>query len=173
MNIVLIGYRGSGKSVVGRLLSQRLGCSLFSVDRMIVESVGMPIPKFVKSQGWPEFRKIESKLVQKICREENDIVIDCGGGVVLDNRNVELLKQKGKMVLLKASFSTILKRIQKDSNRPPLTNGLSFEDEQKKIIEEREEKYLQAADFVCDTTHKRPHETVQEIIGYFKRNNWI
>ncbi len=173
MNIVLIGYRGTGKSVVGRLLSERLGCHLFSVDKMIVESVGMTIPEFVKARGWPEFRKIESEVVRNIALEETNSVIDCGGGVVLDDQNVVLLKQKGKMVLLKASLSIILKRIRKDSNRPPLVNGLSFEEEQKKVLEDRREKYLQAADLVCDTTYKRPHETVQEIIGCFKKNNWI
>ncbi len=173
MNIVLLGYRGTGKSVISKILAQKLKRKLIRVDALIAQTAGMPIPKIVEQGGWPKFREIESRLVQEIANEERDAVIDCGGGVVLDDQNVVCLKEHGKAVLLKADLNTILRRIKNDSNRPPLKEGISFEEEQKIILAEREPKYLAAADMVCDTTRQKPEKTVLQIIEFFKKKSWI
>ncbi len=173
MNIVLLGYRGTGKSVISKILAQKLNRKLIRIDELIAQSAGMPIPEIVAQGGWPKFREIESRLVQKIVNEERDSVIDCGGGVVLDDQNMSCLKRHGKAVLLKADFETILKRIKNDSNRPPLKEGVSFEEEQKIILAEREPKYLAAADMICDTTHQNPEKTVLQIIKFFQKKTWI
>lgn len=174
MNIILLGYRGTGKSVISRLLSRQLKRRLFSLDATIEEAVGISIPEIISMWGWARFREIETKIIGQVTDEAKDAVIDCGGGVILDDRNIEMLKENGKAVLLTAQFNTLLKRLSRDRhNRPPLTEGLSWEDEHRKVLAEREEKYKAAADLVCDTTNKKPDETVRELIEYFKNQSWV
>jgi len=173
MNIVLLGYRGTGKSVIGKILAQKLKRPLFRLDDRIAQLAAMPIPKIVSEWGWPRFREMESRVVEEVCGQAQDAVIDCGGGVILGDQNILHLRKNGKTVLLKADFNTIMKRIKNDANRPPLKPGMSFEEEQKAILLEREAKYLAAADMICDTTHLKPKEIAQAIIEYFKRKSWI
>ncbi len=173
LNIVMLGYRGTGKSVISKILSEELGRKLFRIDDLIVQSSGKSIPEFVEQEGWLAFRKLESEIVNKVCDEAQNSIIDCGGGVVLDDKNMELLKKDGKCVLLTASLATIIRRIKKDRNRPALEEGLSFEDEQKKILADRHEKYQSSADFICDTTTRKPGETAHEIIVFFKERKWL
>ncbi|MFQ5444398.1 MAG: shikimate kinase [Nitrospinales bacterium] len=173
MNIVLLGYRGTGKSVISKILARKLNRKLIRIDELIAQSAGMPIPEIVEKWGWPKFREIESRIVQEISSKEGDNVVDCGGGVVLDDQNIVCLKRHGRAVLLKADLSALLKRIRNDSNRPPLKEGVSFEEEQKIILAEREPKYLAAADMICNTTRKKPMETALQIIEFFKKKSWI
>lgn len=173
MNIVLLGYRGTGKSVVSRILAQKLKRKLISTDKEIAQSAGMPIPQIVDKWGWPRFREIESQIIGEVAAGEREAVIDCGGGVVLDDQNIACLKEHGKAVLLRANLQTLIKRIKDDPNRPPLKEGLSFEEEQKIILQEREPKYLSAADMICDTTSKKTMTTAREIIEFFQKKAWI
>ncbi len=174
MNIILLGYRGTGKSVVSKLLSKQLKRRLYNLDAMIEEAVGIPIPEIVSMWGWARFREIEATLVEQVANEARDAVIDCGGGVVLNDRNIRKLKADGKAVLLTAHIDTLLSRLQRDRHkRPPLKEGVSWEDEHRKILAERQDQYHAAADMVCDTTDKRPDETVYEIIDYCKKHTWV
>ena len=91
MNIVLLGYRGTGKSTIARLLAKELDRKLVSIDELIVKSAGMPVPRIVSEWGWPRFREIESQMVREVAAKEDRMVIDCGGGVVLDEDNIRLL----------------------------------------------------------------------------------
>ena len=75
MNIVLIGYRGTGKSVVGKLISERLRMECISMDEKIVEKAGMSIPDIVENHGWATFRDMESEVVQELAKRDN-IIID-------------------------------------------------------------------------------------------------
>jgi shikimate kinase len=174
MNIILLGYRGTGKSVISRLLSKQLKRPLFGLDSMIEEAVGIPIPEIVSMWGWARFREIESKIVEQVADEAQEAIIDCGGGVILNDRNIKKLKENGKTVLLIAEIETLLSRLSRDrNNRPRLKDGLSWEDEHRKVLAERGDLYNAAADLVCDTTGKRPDETVYEIIEKFKKHSWI
>ena len=173
MNIVMLGYRGTGKSVIAKILSKELRRKLYRIDDLIAQTVGKAIPKIVQQQGWPGFRKLESEIVSRVAGEAQDSVIDCGGGVVLDDNNITSLKKEGKCVLLTASLSTIILRIKKDRNRPALVEGLSFEEEQKKILADRYDKYQSWADFICDTTTRKPGETAHEIIAFFEEQGWL
>jgi len=172
MNIVLMGYRGTGKSVIGRILSKRLKRQLFSIDKMIVDDQDRSISEIVEQDGWPRFREIESQMVKRVAAQPQ-CIIDCGGGVILDNGNVECLKRDGKVVLLEADFDVILERLRRGKDRPPLQEDLSFEEEQKRVVEERREKYRAASDLVCDTSRDRPGKTVQDIIVHFKKQGWL
>jgi shikimate kinase len=173
MNIILLGYRGTGKSIISKILAQKLGRKLISIDKEIVRSAGLPIPQIVQKWGWPRFREIESRIVQEVSDREREAVIDCGGGVVLDDQNIACLKKQGRAVVLRADLQTLLKRIKNDPNRPPLKEGLSFEEEQKIVLREREPKYQSAADMTCDTTSKKAMATAMEIIEFFQKKKWI
>ena len=172
VNIVMLGYRGTGKSVISKILSEKLRMKLYKIDKLISDSACKSIPEIVEQEGWESFRKLESEIVADVSGKAKNSIIDCGGGVVLNDANIVNLKKNGVCIVLTASLETIIKRIRHDSNRPSLQNGLSFEDEQKKNLAEREDKYRAAADFICDTSHRRPRESVGDITEFLKTKGW-
>jgi shikimate kinase len=162
MNIVLIGYRGTGKSTVGKLLAMRLGRQFVSTDEEIVKRAKRTIPEIVAQEGWEYFRDLESE----ICRElagRDQLVIDTGGGAILRIQNVEALKKNGTLFWLTASVETIAKRIGRDNQRPSLTGSKSFVDEIQDVLRERTPKYQAASDHVI-TTDDRSIKQLVEII---------
>ena len=173
MNIIFIGYRGTGKSTIAKIVSQKLNKNLYVLDALISYSAGMSIQKIVAKWGWKRFREMESFQIKHITKRAKNSIIDCGGGAVLNPDNTNYLKQTGKMILLQAPLETILKRIRPDSKRPALKKGISFEDEQKKVLEEREPLYQNAADLVFDTTTNSPEEKANQIIQTIIENGWI
>ena len=163
MNIVLIGYRGTGKSTVGRLLAARLGRELVSTDAEIVKRAQRTIPEIVAQEGWEYFRDLESD----ICRElasRNQLVIDTGGGAILRAQNVEALKKNAIVFWLTASVETIVKRIGGDNQRPSLTGTKSFVDEIQGVLRERMPKYQAAADHVIPTDDRSINQLVETLL---------
>ena len=173
MNIVLIGYRGTGKSVISKILADILHCKCYSLDEEITQQAGKSIREIVEQEGWERFREIERGVVEQISSTVRNSIIDCGGGVVVDGRNVTDLRRSGKVVLLTSSFEKIIERISQDSSRPPLEGALSFEEEQRKVLRERDPKYRAAADCVFDTSYLKPRQIAMKIIEHFKKKNWI
>ena len=173
MNIVLIGYRGTGKSVISNVLADILHCQRYGLDEKITQQVGKSIREIVEQEGWERFREIERGVVEKISSEVRSSIIDCGGGVVLDERNVAGLRRSGKVVLLISSFEKIIQRISRDLSRPPLDTTLSFEEEQRKVLSERVPKYRAAADCVFEPTDLKHSQTAMKIIEHFKKKSWI
>ena len=173
MNIVMLGYRGTGKSVISKKLSHKLRRKLYKIDDLISRSCGKSIPEIVEQDGWEFFRKKESEIVAEVSSQAKKSIIDCGGGVVLNDANIDNLKKDGVCIVLTANLETIIKRIKHDQNRPPLEFSVSFEEEQKKILKQREQKYHAAADYICNTSNRRPVETVQEITEFLKTEGWI
>ena len=169
----MLGYRGTGKSVISKKLSHKLRRRLYKIDDLISQSAGKSIPEIVEQDGWEVFRKKESDIVAEVSSQAKKSIIDCGGGVVLNDSNIENLKKNGVCIVLTANLETIIKRIRNDKNRPPLEIGVSFEEEQKQILEEREEKYRAAADFICNTSNRRPVETIQEITEFLRTKGWV
>ena len=162
MNIVLIGYRGTGKSTVGKLLAMRLGRQFVSTDEEIIKRAKRTIPEIVAQEGWEYFRDLESE----VCREfagSDRLVIDTGGGAILRTQNVEALKKSGTLFWLTASVETITKRIGRDNQRPSLTGSKSFVDEIQDVLRERTPKYQAASDHVI-TTDDRSIKQLVEII---------
>ena len=163
MNIVLVGYRGTGKSTVGRLLAARLGRELVSTDAEIVKRAQRTIPEIVAQEGWEYFRDLESG----ICRElagRDQLVIDTGGGAILRAQNVEALKKNSTVVWLTASVETIAKRIGDDSQRPSLTGTNSFIDEIQDVLRERTPKYQAAADHSIATDDQSINQLVEALL---------
>ena len=150
MNVVLIGYRGTGKSTVGKMLAGRLGRSMVSTDAEIMKRTGQSIPEIVAEHGWDYFRDLESQVCQELAGRDG-LVIDTGGGAILRSQNVELLKKTGTLFWLTASVDTIIQRIGRDTQRPSLTGTKSFVDEVEDVMRERTPQYEAAADHVIAT----------------------
>jgi shikimate kinase len=163
MNVVLIGYRGTGKTVVGEILGRRLGMNYVGVDKRIVETAGMSIPEIVEKYGWPAFRDLESKVVQQLSRDDH-LIIDTGGGVIERSENILSLRVNSYIFWLKASVDTIISRIQSDTQRPALTAGKTFIEEVEEILNQRIPKYQMAAQFEIDTDNLTPEQVANTIM---------
>lgn len=164
MNVVLIGYRGTGKSTVGKLVAARLDRVLVSTDAEVVKSAGQSIPEIVEQHGWEYFRDLESKVCQELAGR-NGLVVDTGGGAILRSRNVDLLKGTGRLFWLTASVSTITERIGHDTQRPSLTGVKSFVDEIQDVLRERTPKYQAAADCIIETDGRSAAQVADEILA--------
>jgi shikimate kinase len=163
MNIVLIGYRGTGKSVIGWILARRLGMRYIGMDAAIVERAGMPIPDIVEKQGWPGFRDLESAQARELAGLDN-IIIDTGGGIIERPENIEALQKSAMVFWLKAKVDTIVARIQGDTQRPALTSGKSFTEEVAEVLERRAPKYKNAAHHEIETDELTPEQIADRII---------
>ena len=167
MNLVLIGYRGTGKSTVARLLAEKLGMEVVSLDEEIVRQAGRPIPEIVAEHGWPHFRDLESKITERFCARDN-IIIDAGGGVILREENVKNLRRSGKLFWLRASVAVIVARIEGGTERPPLTAGKSFTEEVADVLRERTPLYEAAAHHQIDTDALSPEQVAAEIARLYR-----
>jgi shikimate kinase len=163
INIVLIGYRGTGKSVVGEILGNRLGMNCVGTDRRIVETAGMSIPKIVEKYGWSGFRDMESEVVRQLSQYDH-LIIDTGGGVIERPENIRWLRVNSYIFWLKASVERIIARIQNDTQRPSLTEGKTFIEEVGEILKQRIPRYKMAAQFEIDTDHLTPDQVADRII---------
>lgn len=163
MNIVLIGYRGTGKSTVGRLLAARLGRELVSTDVEIVKRAKCTIPEIVAQHGWEYFRELESDICRELARRDQ-LVIDTGGGAILRAQNVEALKENGALFWLTASVETIAKRIGDDNQRPSLTGAKSFVNEIQDVLRERTPSYQAAADHIITTDDRSINQLVEKLL---------
>jgi shikimate kinase len=164
--IALVGFRATGKSLIGRGLAESLGWGLVDMDDRLVESFGESIQEWVARFGWEAFRAEESKVLSTLS-EEGRVVVATGGGVVLRPENREVLGSRFYVVWLRAEKDTILTRLAKDPRtagyRPPLT-GLSQEDEIEAMLIERRPLYEAVADLVLDTDELAPQEIVSSIL---------
>jgi shikimate kinase len=166
MNIVLIGYRCTGKTSVGKALSERLGKSFVDTDDYIEKKAGQQIGDMVAKQGWDFFREKEKEAIRDATSSEG-LIIAPGGGAVLNTENVTNLKRIGVIVLLETTKETILERMRADEKteqqRPSLTGKDPLE-EIEEVLEIRRPYYQQAMDFSVDTTSKSIQEVVEEIL---------
>jgi shikimate kinase len=166
MNIVLIGYRCTGKTSVGKAISERFGKAVVDTDDYIEKKAGRPISNMVEKEGWHFFRDREREAIREITASD-DLVIAAGGGAVLDEENVTNLKRNAVLILLEATNETILQRMGADDKteqqRPSLT-GKSPLEEIEEVLEIRRPYYQRAMDFSVDTTSKTVEEVVDEIL---------
>ncbi|HZD59778.1 MAG TPA: shikimate kinase [Anaerolineae bacterium] len=167
MNIVLIGYRGTGKSVVGKLIAKRLQMKYISMDAKIVENAGMSIPEIVEKYGWTKFRDMESEVARELAKLDG-VIIDTGGGVIERPENIEALRANTRIIWLKASVETIVSRIQGDTERPSLTGGKTFTEEVAEVLERRIPKYRSAAQYELDTDRLTPEQVADIVIKIWK-----
>lgn len=168
MNIVLIGFRGTGKTVVGKTLAQRLCREFIDADDYLEEKAGKSIAKVFAEGGEAAFRKMEREIIEELSSRDG-IILAAGGGAVLDERNVKNLKKNGLIFLLEADADTIERRLASDkktgSQRPPLTDK-SFREEIRSLLEFRKPYYEKTADHKINTSTSSTKEVVEEILAH-------
>ncbi len=169
MNVVLVGYRGTGKSAVGQLLAEQLGLRVVSLDAELQGMAGKSIPEVVQEVGWPGFRDLEEQVVAKSASQDGQ-VIDCGGGVIEREANFARLRAAGLVVWLKASTATIVNRIQGDTQRPSLTGAKSFTDEVEEVLQRRTPLYRRIAHYEIDTDGRTIEDIAAEIVRWVRPN---
>ena len=170
-NLFLIGYRCTGKSSVGKLLAGKLGRPFIDTDSLLVSESGSSIKEIVAARGWEGFRKIEHDILKQVCLIDRQVVAT-GGGVVLSDTNVNLMKKSGKLVWLKATPETIEKRMMRDQAteafRPALTSKDNLAEIEETLVE-RESLYSQAMDFYVETDGRQIADICDMIIRHFRR----
>lgn len=158
---------GCGKSSVAEVMESQYGMNRIEMDQMIVEQNQMAISDIFKVYGEEHFRDLESALLEELQVSKNQ-VISCGGGIVLRKKNVDMMRQNGIIVLLKASPATILKRVKEDHSRPVLDGKKTLQGITD-LMEVRREKYEAAADVTINTDEKSISEICEEIQEKLRR----
>ncbi len=168
MKVILIGYRASGKSTVGMLLSSRMKIPFTDTDLLLEENSGMPIKEIVALKGWENFRAMERETIQSL-KQRGAGVVATGGGVVLLSENVTLLKQLGVVIWLNTPLQDTIDRLKEDAQseakRPQFTDG-DLVRETTDVWKQRIPLYENAADFVVETKGKSVLQVTDEIYQY-------
>jgi shikimate kinase len=165
MNFILIGFRASGKTSVGKNLSRLLGLPFYDTDALILQQTGKTVKEIVLHGGWPAFREAERAAIAGLAGQ-GEAVIALGGGAVMDPANVGALKPGGFFIWLQADKKTIQERLKGDRSsaeqRPPLSiPGKGGEEE---ILRRRIPIYEAIADLIVDTTGHSVEAVTQEIM---------
>ena len=160
--IYLTGFMGTGKSTVLNCLHEICGLQTIEMDEQIVQEEGMSIPQIFQEKGEEYFRNAETALVKRISTMDN-VVVSCGGGTVMRQCNVEVMKKEGTIVLLTATPQTVYERVKGCHNRPLLEKNMNPE-YIGKLMEARRQKYEAAADLIVHTDGRSAEEISGEII---------
>ncbi|MCB7129388.1 MAG: shikimate kinase [Candidatus Brocadiales bacterium] len=170
MNLILIGFRGTGKTVLGKLAAGQLGWEFIDADDYLEEKTGRGIFSIFDEDGEKGFRRIEESVIAELCGMEHK-VIAAGGGAVLSKKNVKNMKTGGMVILLEADADTIYERLKSDvktrSQRPRLTDR-DLHDEIVHLLKYRRKYYGKAADHKVDTSRKTLEELAGEIVTAFE-----
>jgi shikimate kinase len=173
VNLYLVGYRCTGKTSVGRLLSAALGWNFVDMDQELVTEVGSPIEDIVDSRGWKYFREREGQLLQRLSQSTRQ-VISTGGGVVTVPENIAIMRESGKVVWLHASPATIAQRMEADINsagqRPPL-QGKDSVAEIEEIFAERLPLYDGAMHLQVETDDLSLEEVAESIVRWLQASS--
>jgi shikimate kinase len=160
-NIALIGFMAVGKSAVGRNLAKRLGRRFVDLDRLIEKSAGMKVREIFEQKGEAYFRQLEKQTLAQVLAK-NGQVIATGGGVVLDDNNLALLRERTWLVALSATTETILTRVGDGATRPMLT-GADRRARVEELLKTRQTRYAQAH-VTIDTGDLTLNQVVDKII---------
>jgi shikimate kinase len=162
-NLVLIGFMGSGKSSIGRLVAKELGFQFIDTDALIIERAGFDIPTIFALHGEEHFRDLESSVLRSITHL-NRCVVSTGGGAVLREENRDLLRQIGFVVLLTANEEVLFERVARNRKRPLLQTDNPRETVAQ-MLNERRPIYEAAAECIIDTTNLNRPQTVEALLA--------
>jgi len=170
-NLVLIGYRATGKTEVGALLARKLARPLVDLDAALEAEMGQSITALVAAQGWTEFRRREKEIVARYSQNRGQ-VLATGGGVVLDPENVAILRKNGVVVWLQANAGVIRERLSRDQaqedQRPSLTGGGTL-NEVEEVLKTRQPLYATAAHVVIDTSGQSIEQVADKVLAAVKK----
>ena len=159
MNIYLIGMMGSGKSTVGKTLSEKMHKPFIDLDSEIEKGTGKNISEIFDIDGEEQFRKMETKQL----KQYSESIVACGGGIVLNDENREFINENGFTILLTASMEELSHRLSDSGNRPLLADD-NTEEALTKLWLERQLHYLNTADFTIETDGKNSEQLTEEIL---------
>ena len=167
MSIALVGYRGSGKSTVGKRLADNLWQKFVDTDEMVTKKAGKTVKEIFETQGEAGFRELEAEAVAEVCKLK-DHVIALGGGAVLRAENREAIKDAGlKVIYLRCEAEELHRRILADpttaATRPSLTPLGGGVEEIRQLLAEREPVYRSVMTGELDVTHLSPQDAVPYI----------
>jgi shikimate kinase len=168
-SIALIGFMGTGKTVVGKALAERLGKEFIELDSLIEQKAGKTIPEIFQQDGEIVFRELEIAATKEVAKKKN-AVIACGGGVILNKINTDRLRQECIIVYLTASPRVILKRTSGDKNERPLLNRPNKARHIGELLRFRQPFYERAADIKIDTSRLDINAVVGQIIEQLKED---
>lgn len=161
-NVVLIGFMGSGKSTMGIRLSYQLRYVLEDTDKLIEARAGKTISEIFAQEGEEAFRQMETELLEKLAERKGRRVYSVGGGTPVRAVNRPLLKKLGTVVYLRTRPETVYERL-KDDNTRPLLQGEDPLGKIRRLMAEREEAYMDAADMVLDVDEMTSEQVVERI----------
>lgn len=161
-NIFLIGFMGVGKTTVSSLLSSLMNMEEIDIDNHIEKVENMTVSEIFNKFGEKYFRECETKTLIEL-KEKQSMIVSCGGGIVLKEENINLMRTQGKIILLTASPKTIFERVRYSTDRPILNNNMNIEFISS-LMEKRSKKYLSAADLIIDTNNKSVEKVCEDII---------
>ncbi|MDR1952006.1 MAG: shikimate kinase [Elusimicrobiota bacterium] len=168
MNIALIGFMGTGKTTIGKIVSKKIGFSFYDIDSIIELNEKKSISDIFIEYGEKFFRHIEAEVIEEASKK-NELVISCGGGAVLDKKNIENLRTNAIIINLQTDPETIYKRVKNKANRPVLgSKNISIE-KIKELLYLRKDAYLNC-DFSIDSTDIKPEKAADMIVEIFYKN---
>ncbi|MDO8717349.1 MAG: shikimate kinase [Dehalococcoidales bacterium] len=168
-NIALIGFMGTGKSTVGRAVAKKLQRKFIELDKIVVQRAGKSIPDIFQQDGEITFRELEIQATKDIAREKR-MVIACGGGIVLNNINIDRLRKDAVIIYLTATPGVIMKRISHDKNVRPLLNVADPALRIKELLKFRRPFYERAADIKINTSKLDIDAVAKQIIDRLKKD---
>jgi shikimate kinase len=165
-NIYLIGFMGTGKSTVGKILAEEFNLSFVDTDKMIEGMTGKKISEIFEDSSEEEFRRLETDVLREIT-EGKGRVVSTGGGIVVTRGNLELMKNSGLVFTLIADANTIHERLKKDDTCRPLLEVDEPLDEIKRLLFERAAFYINAH-HIIETSDITPREAADQIIAIIR-----
>lgn len=169
MKIILIGFMGVGKTVIGKKLAKKLNIGLVDIDEEIEKREQKSIENIFEVYGEGYFRTLENNLLKELVNQDN-IVISTGGGILKKEENYSILKNEENVVFLDANVDTIIKNLSSNKDeinrRPLLKTSINLYKTIENLLYERYEKYISVSNFKIDTNDKNIDEVVSQILVY-------
>ncbi len=162
-SIALVGFMAVGKSAVGKLLADRSGKTFVEVDALIEEMAGKSVSRIFKEEGEITFREYEIAAIKQVSTQQN-LVVACGGGVVLNKINIDRLKQESVIIWLTASTQSIVKRLELPGEIRPLIARNDHVKEVQCLLSFRQPFYERAADMQVDTSEFTIEQVTEKIL---------
>lgn len=161
-NVFLVGPMGAGKSTIGRQLARQLRLDFHDSDQVIEQRTGVDIPRIFDIEGEAGFRRREQQIIDDLT-QLSGVVLATGGGVVLNPENRAHLHERGFVIYLRANAEQLLKRTDRDTQRPLLQEGDDRLSRIRQLLAERDALYTEVAHLIIDTEHLTVRRTVNDI----------
>ena len=168
-NVYLVGFMGAGKSTVARRVARTLGVSSLDMDKYIERAQGRSIKSIFQTDGEEAFRRIERETLEELAGRSDPMLVSCGGGIVMDPRNREVLKRNGRVIHLLVDADEASRRISDKTSRP-LFNDM---ESARELCRSRLPLYEEVADATISTGDRDVRSISRDVIGWLRRTGAI